>query len=321
MRAARVHRFGGPEVLGLDEVPWVFPVRDEVLIRVRASSINGTDLHVRRGGLGPLAAPQRPFVPGFDVAGEVVGCGPSVTAFRPGDRVYALLGHRGGGAAEYAVVAQTRVAVAPSRISLTEAAAVPLSGLTALQALRGHARLRPGQRVLVYGAAGGIGSFAVRLAKLLGARVAAVARPAKHRYLRALGADEVMSPADLDLTGGGLTWDVIFDTPPALTFRRARAALTDGGVLVSTRPFPVRPDELAATLRQSGQRFAAVRTAERGQDLAFLARLIDTGELSVPVDRVFPLSRIREAHTYAEGDEVCGKVVVEVSEAAGPAGA
>ena len=314
MRAARFHRFGPPEVLQLGTVPWVFPVRDELLIRVAASSVNGTDLRLRAGGLGIFGASQLPFVPGFDVSGEVMGTGPQVTAFRPGDRVYALLGHRGGGAAEDVCVPQGRVALAPAQVPLQDAAAVPLSGLTALQALRGHAQVRPGMRVLVYGAAGGIGAFAVQLARLFGAHVTGVARAEKLPFVQSLGADEVISTGELALGSTRQRWDVIFDTPPALRFSEARQALTERGVFVSTRPFPSRPSELLAARPGTAPRFAAVRTAERGLDLAFLARLIDSGELTIPLDRRFALDEIAAAHTYMEGPEVRGKVVVSVSD-------
>lgn len=315
MRAARFHRFGDPDVLQLDEVAWPAPRRDEVLIRVHASSINGTDLNLRSGGLGLLMASQLPFTPGFDVAGEVVGCGPQVTAFRPGDRVYSLLGHRGGGAAEYVAVRQSRVGLSPQGTDLVSAAAVPLSGLTALQALRGEGRLQPGRtgvRVLVYGASGGIGAFAVQLARILGAHVTGVARPAKLDYVRALGADEALSTEELDWSGHHEPWDVILDTPPALSFEEVRSALGDQGTLVSVRGLPTRLSDAAAMLGRGGPRFAAVRTAERGLDLAFLSRLIEGGELTIPVDRVFALDDIQAAHRYAEGTEVRGKVVVAV---------
>jgi NADPH:quinone reductase len=309
MKAARIHAFGGPEVLQIDEVAWPFPVNDEVLIRVQASSVNGTDLHFRAGGLGPLAATQLPFTPGFDVAGVVAACGPAVTAYQRGEPVYALLGHRGGGAAEYVCVRQSRVGPAPTRISLVQAAAVPLAGLTALQALRGHAQLQAGQRLLVVGAAGGIGSFAVRLGRLLGAHVTGVARPEKLAYVRGLGADEVIATPELDLSGRQGVWDVIYDTPPALDFRQARSALGAQGVLVSTRPFALRPAELIGQFGR-GPRFAGVRTAERGLDLAYLTRLIDRGGLEVPLDRTFAVEDIAAAHAYTEGPEVRGKVVV-----------
>lgn len=314
VRAARLHHFGGPDVLRVDEVPWPAPQRDEVLIRVHASSINGTDLNLRGGGLGWLAATQLPLTVGFDVAGEVQACGPQVTAYRPGDRVYAVVGHRGGGAAEFTTVRQANVGPAPESVDSIAAAAVPLSGLTALQALRSSARLQPGRagqrpRVLVYGAAGGIGTFAVQLARVLGAHVTAAARPSKLEYVRSLGADEVCASGDLSWSGDRPPWDVILDTPPALDYAQVRGALSASGVLVSTRGMPSRWSE-AAGLVGRGPRFANVRTAERGLDLAFLSRLIDTGELRPVVDRVFALQDIAAAHRYAEGPEVRGKVVV-----------
>lgn len=312
MLAARVHSFGGPEVLRLEEVPWPHPDGDEVLIRVQASSVNGTDLGLRRGG-GPISlVVRRPFTAGLDVAGEVVGLGPRVTAFDLGDRVYSLLGHSGGGAAEYVTVRQSRVALAPNGISPAEAAAVPLSGLTALQALRSGAQLhrRRGARVLVIGAAGGIGSFGVQLARHYGAAVTGMARPEKHAFVRELGAEEVLDPGSVDFSGR--TWDVIFDTPPALRFSQVRGALAPDGVYVSTRPFPTRPGDVRAMLGGPGPRFAGVQTRERPQDLALLARLIEGGELRVPLDRAFPLEQIVGAHRYAESGEARGKVVVTV---------
>ncbi|BDP44417.1 oxidoreductase (plasmid) [Deinococcus aetherius] len=314
MLAARFHSFGGPEVLRLEEVPWPHPRGDEVLIRVRASSVNGTDLGLRRGGGPARLVARRPYTVGLDVAGEVAGLGPEVTAFDPGDRVFSLLGHGGGGAAEYVTVRQSRVAAAPARVSLEEAAAVPLAGLTALQALRDGAgmHLRPGARVLVNGAAGGIGSFAVGLARHYGAVVTGVARGPKLDFVRELGADEVLDHTSLDFTRLGRSWDVIFDTPPALAFPQVRASLAPDGVFVSTRPFPTSAADLRARLGREGPRWAGVRTQERSQDLAFLARLIDAGQLRVPLDRTFPLAEIVAAHRHAEGPEARGKTVVVI---------
>ena len=315
MRAARFRSFGDPSVLQVEEVAWPTPTGDELLIRVHGSSINGTDLHLRGGGLGLIMAGQLPFTPGFDVAGEVVGCGPQITAYRPGDRVYALLGHGGGGAADYVTVSQARVGLAPTSVDLVTAAAVPLSGLSALQALRGEGRLQPSQekkRVLVYGASGGIGAFGVQLARIMGAHVTGVARAAKLEYLRELGVDEALSTDEMNWNASGQPWDIILDTPPALKFVDVKHALTASGVLVSTRGLPTRLSDAAAMLPGAQPRFAAVRTAERGLDLAFLSRLIDSGELKVPVDQVFALADIRAAHEYAEGPEVRGKVVVSL---------
>lgn len=311
MRAARFHTHGGPSVLRVEHVAWPFPGADELLVRIHASSVNGTDLGVRRGG-GPMTlATKRPFTVGFDIAGEVVACGPRVTAFEPGDRVMALLGHGGGGAAEYVTVKQDRAAPAPESIPLVQAAAIPLAGLTAMQALRHSAggRVRPGARVLVNGATGGIGAYAVQIARHLGAHVTGVARAEKLGLVRDLGAHDVAA-RDENILSSGRTWDVIFDTPPALRFADARSALTPGGVFVSTRPIPTGPAELSGLLGRGGPRFAGVMTKERGLDLAYLARLVDAGAVRVPLDRTFTLSEIGAAHRYAESGDARGKIVV-----------
>lgn len=186
MRAARFHQFGNPSVLRIEEAPWPYPSHDELLIHVHASSVNGTDLGLR-SGRGPFTyLTRRPFTPGFDVAGVIVRCGPRVTAFETGEAVIALLGHGGGGAAEYVTVRQDCVARAPISVPLTHTVALLLAGLTALQGLRGGAALgnhhtrRP--RVLMRGASGGIGSFAVQLARHYAAHITGTARDAEHAH-------------------------------------------------------------------------------------------------------------------------------------------
>ena len=317
MRAVRFSEFGDPSVLRVDQVPDARrPVADELLIRVAASSVNGTDLGLRRGDLKIATWGRMPFVPGFDVAGEVLQCGPAVTAFHPGDQVTALLSHAGGGQAEQVVLRQHRAALAPRTCSLTAAATLPLAGLTALQALYGHARLparRMPARVLVIGAAGGIGSFTVQLAKLAGAHVTGVASGPKLGFVAGLGADEVVDYRSQDVAGSGERWDVIVDSPCKARYRKLRDVLTEDGVLVSTRP--LSPDAFRAVLRGrnsgGGRRFAAVRTQARSQDLARLARLVDSGRLRAAPDRVYSVERVVEAHMHAE-HAVTGKVVLEL---------
>ncbi|AFZ69194.1 NADP-dependent oxidoreductase [Deinococcus peraridilitoris] len=312
MRAVRFHTFGDPSVLRLEETNWPYPKRDEVLIHVHASSVNGTDLGIR-GGSGPFKLVTcLPFTPGFDVAGEVARCGPDVTAFNVGDRVYALLGHGGGGAAEYVTVRQSRVALVPQRIPLAHAAAVPLAGLSALQALRRGAalHLRPGAHVLIVGASGGIGSFAVQIAKYYGAHVTGAARPEKHPFVRSLGAHETIDTRSLAESGVEGRWDVIFDTAPILTLSAARPHLTPSGTLVSVRAFPAEVAEVTALVTPGGPHFHGMQTRERGLDLALLSRWIDAGHLHVPIDHAFPLEQVADAHRYLEGSDVRGKVLL-----------
>lgn len=320
MLAVRFHSCGDPGVLRAEQVPEpAGPVRDQLLVQVHASSVNGTDLGLRRGDLKVATLGRMPFTPGFDLAGTVVACGPAVTAFSPGDQIMALLGHDGGGQAERVVLRQTRAARAPASCSLTEAAALPLAALTALQALHGKARLParpPGSRVLVVGAGGGIGSYAVQLAKLAGAHVTAVASGPKLPYAVELGADELIDRREHDATRLGEHWDVILDTPGTLTLAHARPALAPGGVLVSTRP--LSQDALLSLaprpFRRARVRVAAVMTQARSQDLTHLAALVDSGRLRPTLQRAFPATQAAAAHQHAEGPAT-GKVVIQLDTA------
>ena len=318
MRALRFARTGDPAVLRVDDVPAPRPpVRDELLVAVRASSVNGTDLGLRRGDLPVATLGRLPFVMGFDVAGEVLACGPQVTAFAPGDRVMALLGHGGGGAAEQVLLRQSRAARVPDALSDDQAAALPLAGLTALQALyRAGAlwgRRRPA-RVLVLGAAGGIGAYAVQLACLAGAHVTGTARATQQPFVRGLGVDALIDHRTQDVTALGERWDLVLDSPGLHSLDQLRPVLADDGVLVSTRP--ISRDALRGLaprpLRPAGPRLVGVMTKARSADLTHLATLVERGRLLVPLDAVLPLDHAADAHRRAEGDGA-GKVVLQVS--------
>lgn len=310
MRAVRFRSFGPPDVLRVDDVPEPgAPTGDEILVAVQASSINGTDLGLRRGDLRIATIGRMPFVPGFDIAGEVLACGPAVTAFAPGDTVIALLAHGGGGQAQRVRIRQGRAARAPRSGPVAAAAALPLAGLTALQGL-GRAGLagRRGPRVLVHGATGGIGTFAVQLAKLAGAHVTAVASGARLALATELGADAVLDRHRHDVTALDERFDVVLDAAGTLPF--TPHLLTGDGVQVSVRP--LSPDALRAPFRRrGGPRFVAVRTAPRSQDLARLAALVDDGRLRAVVDRVLPMAEAAAAHRHAEAG-VSGKVVLTI---------
>lgn len=315
MRAVVLGRTGDPSVLSVGEAPEPgAPAGDEVLVRVASSSVNGTDLGLRAGGMAAVRLLSRRLVLGFDVAGEVVACGPSVTAFAPGDTVMALLGHGGGGQAELVRVPQARAAMVPAGLAVVHAGAVPLAGLTALQALRRHARLQDGsgRRVLVVGAAGGIGSWAVQLARVAGAHVAAVTSAGRDDHVRDLGAHEVLDRHRDDPYTADARWDVVLDCSGTLAFDAVRGSLGKDGVMVSTRP--VSPESLralaAGAARRGGPRFAAVMTAARTGDLDHLARLVAAGQVRVPVDRVLPLEQVAAAHAHAASSAVRGKVVL-----------
>jgi NADPH:quinone reductase-like Zn-dependent oxidoreductase len=318
MRAVRLQGSGGSTVPVVEDVPEpAAPAGTRLLLRVEASSINGTDLGMLGSGL-TAAVIRRAGEPGFDVAGEVLACGPEVTAFSPGDRVMALLGHSGGGQAERVPVGQDQAARVPVSCSMVDAAALPLAGLTALQALYGRAalRARDSPRVLVVGASGGIGSHAVQLARLAGAHVTGAARGSALDFVTGLGADDVVDRRERPLTALGRRWDVVLDTSARLSFREAGSLVEPGGVFVTTRGVgpDVRHELLPRALRGHRPSFAAVRTRPRSADLAHLAALVDTGRLRTVVDRAYDLDRIAEAYRHANGG-VTGKVVVTTAAA------
>ena len=313
MRAVRFHTFGSPAVLQIEHIEQPVPHHDEVLIRVAATSINSADLGARQGHSRLIHARHMPMIPGYDVAGEVVACGPAVTAFVPGERVFGLVGLRAGGSAEYISVAQEKLARVPEQITLVETAAVPLAGLTALQGLRGKGQARAGQQALIVGAAGGVGIFAVQLAKIIGCHVTAVCRASKQDFVAGLGADEVIDSTQHTYTASGGTWDLIFDASGVQDFDSARRVLQPHGRMVGTRVSPRNVLAAARTRVQGGPRFKFLITKASGHDLALLARLIDQERLRPVVDRTFPMEQVVDAHTYVEAGRSRGKVVVQMS--------
>ncbi|WP_448810709.1 NAD(P)-dependent alcohol dehydrogenase [Agromyces bauzanensis] len=321
MKAIVQQRYGGPEVLALAEVETPVPADDEVLIRVRAVGVSAGDALVMRGepravrlAFG-LRRPKQPTI-GRDVAGEVAAVGATVTRFRVGDPVYAESDQ--GGYAEFVAVQEDFAAPRPATVDAVHAAAVPVSGTTALQGLR-LAGVAPGQHVLVNGASGGVGGFAVQLAKAMGAEVTGVCRGSKADHVRAIGADHVIDHTTRDFTAGGLRYDVIFDLVADHPLGRLRRALAPRGTLVLSsgkggKVFgPVgRMIRASAVSPFVSQRLVALAARRNGEDLAELARRIDAGEVRPVVDEVFSLERAADALVRFESGSVRGKLVLTV---------
>jgi NADPH:quinone reductase-like Zn-dependent oxidoreductase len=333
MKAVIQHGYGGVQHLALGEVARPEPADDEVLIQVRAASVHPDVWHVvagrpfalRLAGSG-LRRPKQP-VPGTDVAGVVVSTGSAVTRFRPGDEVFGetlrgMQWQNGGAFAEYATAPEEGLALKPSGVSFEEAAAVPTAGLIALHNLP-QRRVQPGDRVLVNGAAGGVGAIAVQLAKEYGAYVTAVDHPRKHELLRSLGADRVLDYTGDDYTRGGERWDLIFDVPGNQSFTENRRALEPGGgyVLIGHDAFGTTGHRLLGSIpRMLGlvARSAVVPELRGGsfsppdkrESMATLTRLLQEGRLRVAVDRTFPLSAAAAALQHLASGEAVGRVVI-----------
>jgi NADPH:quinone reductase len=313
MKMARIHGFGGPEMVQVDEVARPVPRERQVLLKVGACSLNHIDLSLRRG---ELKVPARLLLPrpfGFDVAGEVVECGAGVTGFLVGDRVAGMTSWAAGGSADYCRLHQSHAALLPDGIGWAEAAAVPLAAATALQALRGHAHLRHGQRILINGASGGVGGFAVQLAKIFGAHVTAVCRSEHFEYVRGLGADEVADYRDAPSGGagaGGRRFDVIFDAAAKLEMGQVKAWIHHGGHVVTTRPEPRQVMGGLLERVRGAFRMHIILTKPRGGDFAFLFRLVREGRLRPVVAKTFPLDDAAGAHRWFEEHSVAGKLVI-----------
>ena len=313
MRAWGFRRYGPPEVLEPMEVEKPEGAADGVLIRVVAASVNPADWRLRSGQLRFAVRLKMPFVPGSDVAGIVEATGPAVTRFRPGDAVYAMLRTTaGGGYAGYATVAERDVAKAPPGLSFVETAAVPLAALTALQALRDKAGLRPGDRVLVNGASGGVGTFAVQIAVALGARVTGASSGRNAELVRGLGAEKVLDYTREDVVAGGERYDAIFDAANVLPFRKARRVLRPDGVFVTVNPVVGKLSPRWLARFRGGRRLESVLVEPSGSDLETLNAWISGGSVKPVIDRSYGLDDAVEAHRYSEGGRARGKILLVV---------
>lgn len=315
MRAIGFRQYGADDVLEPLTVSRPAVASDTVLIRVVAAGVNPADWRFRSGQLRLAIRLKMPFIPGADVAGVVEAVGPTVTRFRPGDAVYAMLPTTaGGGYAEYAGVAEAAVAPMPPNLSFVEAAAVPLAALTAQQALRDKAALQPGAHVLIYGASGGVGTFAVQVARALGARVTGSCSAANIERVRSLGAAEVLDYRERDVTAGPASYDVIFDTVNAYGFRRWRPVLRPGGTFVTVNPLigTITPAWLAYF--RGGRQVKSVMVQPSGADLSTLGDWIAAGQLRPVIDQTYPLADAAAAQRYSATLRARGKLVLVVDQ-------
>jgi NADPH:quinone reductase-like Zn-dependent oxidoreductase len=316
MKAFVYEKYGPPETLRLAEVDKPAPDADHVLVKVRAASVNAADWHVLRGKplfsratLG-LLRPRRQVL-GVDIAGQVEAVGSGVTRFQPGDEVYAnLLDHGYGGFAEYVSAPVDVMSLKPPSLSFEEAAAVPMAAATALQGLRRHGELQPGQRVLINGASGGVGTFAVQLAKAYGAEVTAVTSTRNLELVRSLGADHVLDYTTTDALGGGQRYDLILDTVGNRSVPDLRRALAQGGKAAVTG-FTSVAKLLAVSLR-GGKDIAQVQAHVTTRDLELLSGLIEAGKVRPQIDRRYRFTEIPAAIAYLEQGRARAKVVAEV---------
>jgi NADPH:quinone reductase-like Zn-dependent oxidoreductase len=325
MKAIVQDAYGSTDVLKFADIDRPVPKENEVLVQVRAAGLHRGDWHVMTGlpylirivvpDLG-LRGPKVP-VRGMDVAGRVAAVGGDVTRFQPGDEVF---GWCDGAFAEYACAPEDNLAPKPASLSFEQAAAVPISGFAALQGLRDMGGVQAGQKVLVIGAAGGVGLFAVQLAKAFGAHVTGVASTTQVDLVRSIGADEVIDYTRQDVTDGTRHWDLILDTAGRRSLSRLRRALTPKGTLVivggegAGRWMGGFDRNLRAPVlsRFVGQRLRMLASKPRQEDLQTLRELIEAGKLTPVIDRTYPLAEVPEAIRRLEAGHTRGKLVIAV---------
>ena len=317
MKVFIYERYGPPERLRMVEVDQPVPDADQVLVKVLAASVNAADWHVLRGKplfsratLG-LLRPKHQIL-GVDIAGQVEAVGGGVSGFQPGDQVYAnLLDHGYGGFAEQVAVPVGVVSLKPANLSFEEAAAVPMAATTALQGLGRHGDIAPGQQVLINGGTGGVGSFAVQLAKAAGAEVTAVTSTPNLELVRSLGADHLVDYTTVDFAHSGQRYDRILDTVGNRSVAELKGALAEGGKAAVTGFTSVR--RLLAVSLRGGKDIAQVQAHVTTEDLNRLSQLIEAGKVRPQIDRRYQFADLPAAIAYLEQGHARAKVVVAMT--------
>jgi NADPH:quinone reductase-like Zn-dependent oxidoreductase len=304
----RLHRFGGKEVLRTEELDVSQPDAGEVLVSVRAASVNPVDFKIRSGKYPAVKDDRLPYTLGRDISGIVEKCGAQATRFKVGDEVFGMVGIHGGGYSEKVVVDESAIARKPAGLDHVHATAIPLAGLTAWQGLFRHGRLKEGQSVLIHGGSGGVGHFAIQLAKASGARVLTTVSTSNVKFARELGADVVIDYKTQRFEDHASDLDMVFDLIDGETRERSWSLLKKGGVLVSTLTEPSQD-----RAGQFGVRALRYTVEAEGDELAKIADLVAAGKVKPHVQKTFPLSAAADALASVEKGHSVGKVVLKVA--------
>lgn len=326
MKAIVYSEYGPANVLHLAEVAKPTPKDDEVLIKIHASTVTAGDCNARGfvfvpPGFGTLARLMfglrrpRQTILGVELAGEIEATGKEVKLFKPGDQVFGVTGEKFGAYAEYICLPENaRLVKKPVDITFDEAASVPFGGTTALYFLRDVAKLQPGQKILIIGASGGTGVYAVQLAKYYGAQVTGVCSTTNLGLVRSLGADKVVDYTKQDLTQNGETYDVILDMVPGESaFARYQVSLKPNGLYLAGAGGLKAFAQMAWTLLAGGKKVIAGMAPDRREDLVFLNELLETGKVKPVIDRRYPLEQTAEAHRYVDTGRKRGSVVITIT--------
>lgn len=332
MKALILKRYGGPDQIAFADIPRPTIKPDEILVQVRAAGLNAIDCMIPKGTFKPILRFQLPVTMGSDLAGVVVEVGSRVTRFKPGDAVFASVFDLGtGGLAEFAVVPESAAAIKPKSLDFVQAASIPMVGLTSWQALKERARLKPGQKVFIPAGAGGIGTFAIQLAKHLGAKVGTTTSTGNVDLVQSLGADEVVDYKKQEFEDVLQDYDAVLGTvrgdgiekslrilkpkssvvsligPPDTAFARAR-----GMNFIMTFAFWLMSRKIIRQARKCGVEYSFLFVHPDGRQLAAIGELLDAGRIRPVIDKVFPFDQAKAALAYLETGRAKGKVVVQI---------
>jgi len=310
MKAVVVHEYGGPEVLKYEDVPRPEPKANEILVKVIAAGVNPVDSAARSQKFGQFLHIKLPAIPGYDISGVVEKAGAGVTKFKAGDAIHAYIAlDKGGAYAEYAAATEREASVKPKSLTYGEAAAVPLVSLTAWQALIDAAKLSAGQTVLIHGGSGGVGSFAIQIAKAKGAKVIATASTPNQDLLKQLGADVAIDYTKQKFEDIAKDVDVVLDSVGKDTLARSYGVIKKGGFIVS---IVARPDQ--AELDKHGIKGASLSVEPNADELAEIGRLIEEKKIKVIVSQTLPLAEAAKAQEQVDTHHTRGKIVLKVAD-------
>jgi NADPH:quinone reductase-like Zn-dependent oxidoreductase len=318
MKAVIYEKYGSPEVLELREIDKPSVVDDEILVKIHAASIQQTDIRFRTGTpflarvLAGLLKPKNQIL-GCDYSGIIEATGKNINEYNVGDEVYGQLDKRTGTHAEYISVSTKEVSSKPKNLTFVEAASVGVAGSIALQCLRDHGGIQQGQKVLINGASGGVGTFAVQIAKSFDTEVTGVCSSTNLEMVKSIGADHVIDYTKEDFTERVDEYDIIFDAVRKNTFANCKNALTSKGIYVTTEFGPTIMLQMKMNSNPNGKRMVGMLMKVDMEDLAFLSELIEAGKIKPVIDRTYPLEEIADAHRYVEKGHAKGKVIIEIA--------
>ena len=307
VKTVRIHQFGGPEVLKVEEIELSMPDAEEILVAVRGASVNPVDFKIRSGKYPAVKEDKLPYTLGRDASGIVEKCGAGATRYEVGEEVFGMIGIHGGGYAQKAIFNEAALARKPRTIDHVHAASVPLAGLTAWQGLFRYGEVKPGQRILIHGGSGGVGHFAIQFAKAKGVHVTTTVSTGHVDFVRGLGADVIIDYKKQPFEQAVKDLDMVFDLIDGETRQRSWALLKKGGILVTTLTEPS-----AEEARKHGVRATRYTVQADGDELSEISQLIDAGKVKPKVTRTFPLQSAAQALDAVEHGHSEGKIVLTV---------